>query len=641
MEAISSIQESQQGVFDSVSEYHKERLPLASREISHQATTTALLSNRPNINGLGLANTIRSTYQDPEKSRVFLSGKSIEQIKDFRSGLISLMLTFSEADREDLKPLLNIVSQTGKEKQKAEDQLQAPSSKRSARAPRVSMVAPAQIQPKPILRRAETALLKKIQKLDNKSPSFAKDIDSILTSLNEAKEQDLIRPEQARSFECILEALKGKDQNFLPGSHRELFNLLKEKFPTLAFSKEESENFSVKLFDLVNKAVEHADSLETLCSNADKVQERVEKLLMDRNKRTLGENFSSNYQTLHEGFEFFSTYADKQIAQRSGKKHGELDKKTNGRFSSVIKQLPYLSLSKKGPFIRRQLQQGFIQAFNVSTLSHLPPDKFQEALKQHTIERAQSTESSYNEVYESYFEAKHDWVVENIDNVHKVYNQYTDPSLRGYAACSMISLAVSQQLRDTPTLSSKDIDFTLTPAMIQDVEREYNAPSYEESKKITHTFPRHFDLEARAMLPVMSKTQAEIFGIVSQEKKEAFLESYRESRLKGFERAAKIYSSMDKETVSTSDLINAICVIKTNGTFNIALTSSSTEENIGHDLVIQIDNTNKVFRLIDSNFGVIEYDSFEEFAKQAKKYLKLQYNDYDTFVITTYKKTSA
>ena len=98
---------------------------------------------------------------------------------------------------------------------------------------------------------------------------------------------------------------------------------------------------------------------------------------------------------------------------------------------------------------------------------------------------------------------------------------------------------------------------------------------------------------------------------------------------------------MDKENVSTSDVINALYVNRTNGTFNIALTSSSTEENLGHDIVIQIDNANKVFRLIDSNFGVIEYDSFEEFAKQAKKYLKLQYDDYDTFVITAYKKTPA
>jgi len=641
MEATSHIQGSQQGVFDSVSEYHKERSPLASREISQQATTTPLLSNRPNINGVGLANTIRSTYQDLEKAKTLLSGKSIEQIKDFRSGLITLMLTFPEADRESLKPLLNIVSQAGKEKQKAEDQPQAPSSNRSARAPRVSMAAPAKIQPKRTFSRKEVVLLKKIRKLDSKSSNFAKNIESILTNLNEAKEQGLIRPEQVRSLECILEALKGTDQNSLPGAHRELFKLLKEEFPTLAFSEEESKNFSAKLFELFDSGVEHADSLETLCSNADRIQERVQKLLMNRNKKILGENFSSNYQTLHEGFEFFSTYADKQIAMLSDKKHGELDKKTNGRFSSVIGQLPYLCLSKKGTFIRRQLQQEFIQTFNASTLSHLPPDKFQEALKKHAVEHANSIESSYNEVYESYFEAKHDWVTGNIDNIHKVYNQYVDPSLNGYAACSMLALTVSQQLKDNPKLPSEDIDFTLTPTMIQDVEREHNAPSYEESKRISNNFPRHFDLEVRGALPVMSRAQAEVFGIASEEKKEAFLESYRENQLKGFERAAKTYSSMDKENVSTSDLINALYVSKTNGTFNIALTSSSKEENIGHDIVIQIDNTNKVFRLIDSNFGVIEYDSIEEFAKQSKRYLKLQYDDYDTFVIITYKKTPA
>jgi len=117
MEATRHIREPQQGIFDSVSEHHKERIPLASREISQQAITTTLLSNRTNVNGVGLANTIRSAYQDPEKARAFLSKKSIEQIKDFRSGLISLMLTFTESDRESLKPLLSIVSQAGKEKQ--------------------------------------------------------------------------------------------------------------------------------------------------------------------------------------------------------------------------------------------------------------------------------------------------------------------------------------------------------------------------------------------------------------------------------------------------------------------------------------------------------------------------------------------
>ena len=342
MEATRHIREPQQGIFDSVSEHRKERIPLASREISQQAITTTLLSNRTNVNGVGLANTIRSAYQDPEKARAFLSKKSIEQIKDFRSGLISLMLTFTESDRESLKPLLSIVSQAGKEKQRAEDQSQARSPKRSARAPRVSMVAPAQNQATPTLPRKEAALLKKIQKLDSKSPNFEKNIDSILISLNKAKEQGLIRPEQVCSLECLLEALKGKDQNFLPGSHRELFNLLKEKFPTLAFSEEESIHFSVQLFDLFNRAVNHADSFETLCSNTDRVQERVEKLLMNRNKKILGENFSSNYQTLHEVFEIFSTHANEKITGLSDKKHRELDRKTNGRFSSIIEQLTYL-----------------------------------------------------------------------------------------------------------------------------------------------------------------------------------------------------------------------------------------------------------------------------------------------------------
>ena len=201
----------------------------------------------------------------------------------------------------------------------------------------------------------------------------------------------------------------------------------------------------------------------------------------------------------------------------------------------------------------------------------------------------------------------------------------------------MHALHHAQQLTNNPALPSEKISFQLSPAMIQDVKAEHNAPTIEESKEISNGFNRHFGLELRGTLPVISRKQSEAMGL-SDESWESFKSSYEREELKSFRRVAN-YLPLKAETATTESFVQVLGNLQTGAVLHIALSHvGDTGESIGHDIVIQMDRQNSRYRLIDSNLGVVEYSDYNEFRKEVGEYLKIQYPEYTAFMISTYKK---
>lgn len=381
-----------------------------------------------------------------------------------------------------------------------------------------------------------------------------------------------------------------------------------------------------KLFDLVNSVAK-----EKLQNESKSVAPRVETVSAPRKKKQESQK-AINEGKFQENFSRFSKKAKPKIDTFLGKKTQQLDERTGGRYSEVAQSVPYLDLTRKGKHIQKTLEEDYAASIDYSS------EKFDEALYNESRKHYKAIEKNCETYYSERLEKRTEWIVRNHSHIVQAYDQYSDPSLGGFSACSMHAFHHAQQLTRNPGLPSEKISFQLSPAMIQDVKAEHKAPTIQESKEISNEFNnRHFGLELRGALPVISRRQSEAMGL-SDESWESFKSSYEREELKSFRRVADLLP-VKGETATTRSLVQVLGNLQTGAILHVALSHvGETGESIGHDIVIQMDRQNSRYRLIDSNLGVVEYSDYNEFRKEVGDYLKIQYPEYTAFMISTYKK---
>lgn len=564
-----------------------------------------------------LSSTIQDTYKDLEQSKSFLQSKSIEELGQFIQGLRELNEKYDLGGQSSLAKVIQIVAEVGRAQRSIAARVEttvSPKVATVAMSPKISSAPPPQKQDL-------ASFFKKIQALEIGSPHFAQEVESLLGELQLLKERGLIDSKTALDLKRILVAIRTDKVLYPLGRAGRCYKLLEQHFVDLKLTPQDTKSMQPHVLSLLKAALNRPNAASNLSKNCTKILDEIHKTFDQKIERTKGKQFLANYKFFVEIVDRFESASKSQIDSVLDTASKTLDPVAKKKYGEIQKMLTYLDLSEDSGFLST-LMTSFIDDFDFGMLSS---KDFQSQCTDYVKSKFSSLERQV---------LLNTWFLNNYTHVKQVYNQGNDLSLKGLAACSMIALSVCDQLhhnRDTP---SEKVDFTLSPKLYKSVQDEYKAGSDDASKQVMDSFIDHFDLTVKGILHICSEAQLKkIVGKYDKQKQVSF---YKENGLQSF---AKVFESSlpikGKEKASTEDMVEIVKQLRTPGVLHIAL-SSFGESGLGHDIVIQLEPKRSVFRLIDSNIGVIEYDSHDKFCAAFGQIIPLLYPDYKAFVIFKY-----
>lgn len=581
-----------------------------------------------------LSKAIQSTYGDTEASRAFLKSKNVQQLGSFFQGLRKIEGKYNLSDASSLSPLIRMVASVGREKEKQETQpapaqvetaapRKLPATPKQPTSARVETVAPRKLPATPKQLTKSQQFYQKLQALDMGSPHFKEEVRVLLKELETLKEKGLIGEEHAEGITKVLKFILIDRKVYPIGIAGRCFGTLAKEFPAISITQEESKDLQRKALGWLQSAVSKSDADTRLPQQCSTITTRINQAFDTRIEAHLGKAGLERFKALVAQTEEFKEQVKKVTTLFSSVEAQELGQGGKEAYQSIKETLTYLNLAGESRYVIK-VTENFIDSFDYTSFSS---KQFDEKLASHTQQCFQSMKRQVE---------LNDWFLRNRAHVKKVYNQSNDPSLHGLAACSMIALKVADQLHHNRSTPSQDVDFSLTPKMFASVQAEYKAGSSEASKEVMNSFTDHFRLKVKGTLPILTQEQMES---LSKSSPQAMAKSYREKDLKTF---ANIIENQQlpiqgKKKASIEDLTGILPSLKVSGVMHIALSNiGQGEGGIGHDIVIQLEPKTGVFRLIDSNVGVVEFKSHEEFVSETSKLLNLLYPEYTAFVAFVY-----
>ncbi|MCB1109989.1 MAG: hypothetical protein KDK64_03340 [Chlamydiia bacterium] len=595
-----------QTVFESVCAFH---------ETDQASALKAIYQRDPS-----LSHAIQSTYGDLEASRAFLQSKDVQQLRSFIQGLREIEKKYDLSDDSSLNPVIHMVASVGREKE-AQGKQPTPA--------RVETVAPRKLPaiPKPSVKPPAKSqqFYQKLQALDMDSPHFKEEAKALLKELETLDKNGLINKKLAEKILKILRFLLIDQRMYPSGLASRCFKRLEREFPAISITQEDIRNIQRKALGWLKLAVNKQDADTHLLKHCNTIVSKIHEVFDRKIEAHLGRPGLERYKALVAKAEEFKTQTQNVITVFLSVESQELSQGGKEAYQSIKKTLTYLDLSEESGYVSTVTSE-LIDSFDYTSITS---DQFGEKLESHVQEHSQSVKRQVE---------LNDWFLRNRAHVKKAYNQSMDPSLHGLAACSMIALKVAHQLHNNRSTPSEAVDFSLTPKMFASVQAEYKAGSSLASKQVMASFMDHFDLEVKESLPIMTQEQMKAFSTVTPQE---VAKAYREANLNPF---AKIFENQQlpiqgKQKASIEDLTGILPSLKIPGVMHIVLSNLGEKDGsgIGHDIVIQLEPKTGVYRLIDSNVGVVEFNSHKEFVKEVSTLLNLMYPGYTAFMAFVYK----
>lgn len=469
-------------------------------------------------------------------------------------------------------------------------------------------------------------LFKKIQQLEMNSPKYKEKLQAVSEELDTLKKEGHIDEKQASGIGSILILLKREETVYPKGLASECYKKLEEKYPDVRITPKELHEMQTRALNWLKKALEQSDADDRLSEYCEQIIDKILKAFDKKIANVLGKDSLKRYQTFVKNVEKFREQASEEL-QNFHKLKAEAQIEGGGNtYESIRNTLTYLNFSEKEQYLWTAIGK-YINKFDYTLFSSNDVD---EIVENHTKEYLYPVVENLQ---------LNNWFLKNYSHVKQVYNQAIDPSLNGRFACNMISLSVAQQLKNNRSLPAEKIDFSLTPKMFASVQEEYRAGSSAASKQVMLSFKKHFNLEEKGTLPIMTQKQMELSSSSKIDSKK-IVEHYRKKNLNTFANVFENHLPIQgKEKASTEDLAKILPFLTLSGITQIALSNLGTqdENGLGHDIILQLEPGSKIFRYIDSNVGVIEFNDFNEFKKEISTLLPLLYPGYTAFIVTSYK----
>jgi hypothetical protein len=450
-----------------------------------------------------------------------------------------------------------------------------------------------------LLSPAEVSQLQRIQtaisKLDLGSKQFSSNVLQIITQLeNYAKKF----PQNAAEVKGLIFALKtlqdpkGFDEISLEGKILEKFETVLKKagFET-SYRRENTKSFADMARRDLLKFLKSPQSPDEFLSNAyipkiaelrqNALKNRLNSLCRTSSNKT--ELMISNIVNIIRFLKHFEREYEKYVNETIDAIYQRCDEKTNGRFSSeLMKYYDYCDM-RESELVDGEIENFLEQLSRPSLMSKITQfssEEFNEALQSIYKTHFEICEKNLISTFKDHFREKYNWIVKNNKHIKKPENQGKLKDINCQdGTCYQNTIERERLLIINPEISADKIK-------VRSSEKGRFIRAQLNQKK-------SFEKEDVEKLGVASITRTGIPNIQAI-----------------FEEDALKFSK--------------------NGSLILELFDNNGD---GHAINVQFNPAKNIYRFIDDNFGICEFDSAEEFKREFSEYMNLFYSDYHTFYV--------
>lgn len=444
-----------------------------------------------------------------------------------------------------------------------------------------------------------------IRKLDLASPLLSQRIEAIKEDLKHLEKMGLFSTRESYAISGLLDALKKGNTLFfhLPGD--DLISLLSEVHPELKIdhhhyheakkmSQEQAQSDLLKIFkgncdspEQLSKALQPA--YDQLLNQI--YQTRLSFALSSEQLKSecFNRYFMTNFSKLAALFEkYTSTIASEMIDQEIKKITKELDDRSSGGFSKLVKFYSYLDMNQKYSEFIKFSQKNLINSFDLKEINQTAPHAFDNLTNNYLNNSKKISLISFHYIYNEFLKLRHEWLADYAHCIKKPYNQKDDSETPGRGCCFNNSIDRFWVISEFPDLPGKDIPM-------------------KSSQEGRFT-------QARTM---QAFHQRDMGKLTPQEAEEIQVSA---AQRHGLKQAKKININSSPQKDPKQNLIDEITkVYKNNPQIQFILSLYSSET--AHAFNIQLNESKNIFRFMDDNLGVCEFANFAEFQKGFLSYM--------------------
>jgi hypothetical protein len=456
---------------------------------------------------------------------------------------------------------------------------------------------------------------KRIQALDSKSTKFTQEVAQLKAELAELKKLTTEAGNGFSHLDNALDLLVNPTALHISEGEQQFSSLILRKChvkPTDIAQYRLLQEGTVKdaqLF-LIDTLKKNSGSLQTLLKEAPNMEKQTKDLAIQKRlerfadiyplKPSLNNEFPHYFPILLRAFNAFTEETIKQFNESWNAICKKFDGETGGRFSELIKFYGYLNPSTQYKRLINDSQKTFFAELDLEEIDTAPDKSVLNKQLNNAMRELKKYPSELFETnYLEFFSEAHLWLALCAENIVQPFNQSDDVHGNlGLGVCHANSLLRFSLLQENPKTPSKEIEMGATSKtrFVQNLLSR----TVEAAKRNQISFEGYLQETAK----ILSTS----FGMrISHEHQ---LDTKGQTDLPAF-------LIEEIERYSKSGHKNFILVFKGPGG--------------GHALNIQFDNDLQIYRILDDNLGICEFESAEMFKEHATAYFKDFYEEMNTF----------
>jgi hypothetical protein len=457
-----------------------------------------------------------------------------------------------------------------------------------------------------------------LKSLDLKNPIPLQKINELTDLLNQLQNIKAISPDQKLQLVNALQSIHekgGYKEQFFERRAWAMISSLSKPFETALAAAEtqlrktENEGQSLMLKHLQQSQLPLGKLAESIPSQLQAIEKhlirtRLELILaeMPDDARFLNKNFVDNFFLLKNGLENFSTNIFCPIFMGEWEKINNLFETKAKGFTALLKNYPDIHPELCLPDALSIAESNYIKSLKLEDLVSLPPTQFKQKMAELDGAAKEKCPKFFNAFYKKYFFRQHTWLALNVGAIKKPYNQAEDIHRnQNEGTCLQNSLERHHLLLNNPFIEAAKI--SMGSSAVGRVVQASLAQTFKEAKN----------------------------GRISP--KQAQEIETRSSKKFGLKQTSKTNLAPTSDHIShVMKLIDQSFAVGKGSPSILGLYSPDS----GHAINNQLNASLKIFRIIDDNLGICEWDSYEEFQTQFQSYLEAFYSDSIAFSLQRY-----
>ncbi|QVL55321.1 MAG: hypothetical protein KFB95_08410 [Simkaniaceae bacterium] len=280
------------------------------------------------------------------------------------------------------------------------------------------------------------------------------------------------------------------------------------------------------------------------------------------------------------------------------------DSTSGGNFSRILETYSYLDPKTLIPEILEEAQKAFMNGIDFRSIDAQEDIDFKEYMTSLTKYVGSLPNEMFEDLYKTYFAARHQWILDNLVYIKVPYNQGDEKDTNlGKGVCMSNSLNRLGTLTQNPDAPIEELTMGSTQKTRLNQAKVGHYFRAAEAGEVTYTYAHEQEIG-----------QSVLYGITRSNK--TAIEN----------RTANIHQN----------LVNQMMIHAKGGNSSFLVSLYSTKPRAGHAINVQIDPSKRIYRIMDDNIGLIEYPSEAAFKRELGKYFAFNYSTYDSFYFSDF-----